>query len=103
VVEAGATLVGAASAASTRQVSNLEEETGLQGPAVILGIAVGLWGTGSEDSKSLLLAGADRVGTTMNETRDQMIQLCQIGLDSEASSITTVPAYPHPAYPEVVA
>jgi len=44
-----------------------------------LKIAVGLWGTGSEESNSILLAGADRVGTTMIETREQTIQLCQIG------------------------
>jgi len=42
-----------------------------------LKIAVGLWGTGSEESNSILLAGADRVGTTMIETREQAIQLCQ--------------------------
>ena len=49
-----------------------------------LKIAVGRWGTGSEDSNSMLLAGADRVGTTMIETREQMIQLSQISPHSEA-------------------
>jgi len=57
-----------------------------------LKIAVGRWGSGSEDSDSILLAGADRVGTTMIETREQMIQLCQISAQSEAQSVTTVAA-----------
>jgi predicted PurR-regulated permease PerM len=61
-----------------------------------LKIAVGRWGIGSEDSNSILLAGADRVGTTMIETREQMIQLCQISASSEAQSVTTVPAYSPP-------
>jgi hypothetical protein len=61
-----------------------------------LKIAVGRWGTGSEDSDSILLAGADKVGTTMIETREQMIQLCQISASSEAQSVTTVPAYSPP-------
>jgi hypothetical protein len=39
-----------------------------------LKIAVGRWGTGSEDSNSILLSGADKVGTTMIETCEQMIQ-----------------------------
>ena len=54
-----------------------------------LKIAVGRWGMGSEDSNSILLAGADRVGTTMIETREQMIQLCQISSYSEAQSGAT--------------
>ncbi len=49
-----------------------------------LKIAVGRWGTGSEDSNSILLAGADKVGTTMIETREQMIQLSQISPHPEA-------------------
>ena len=57
-----------------------------------LKIAVGQWGMGSEDSNSILLAGADKVGITMIETRDQMIQLCQISARSEAQSFTTAPA-----------
>jgi len=57
-----------------------------------LKIVVGRWGMGSEDRDSILLAGADRVGTTMIETREQMIQLCQISVPSEAQSVTTVPA-----------
>jgi hypothetical protein len=57
-----------------------------------LKIAVGRWGLGSEDSNSILLAGADRVGITMIETREQMIQLCQISAHSEAQSVTTVAA-----------
>ena len=71
-----------------------------------LKIAVGQWGMGSEDGSSLLLAGADRVGITMIETREQMIHLCQINAHSEAQSITTAPAYPPPnetLLPEVVA
>jgi predicted PurR-regulated permease PerM len=54
-----------------------------------LKIAVGRWGTGTEDSNSILLAGADKVGTTMIETREQMIQLSQISPDSEAQSGAT--------------
>jgi len=54
-----------------------------------LKIAVGQWGMGSEDRNSILLAGADRVGTTMIETREQIIQLSQSSPDS-AQSITTV-------------
>jgi hypothetical protein len=43
-----------------------------------LKIVVGRWGAGSEDSSHVLIAaGADKVGTTMIETRDQMIQLSQ--------------------------
>lgn len=45
-----------------------------------LKIAVGRWGMGNDDRDSILLAGADRLGTTMIETREQMIQLCQISL-----------------------
>ena len=51
-----------------------------------LKIVVGRWGVGSEDSNSILIAGADRVGTTMIETREQMIQLSQISSHSEAQS-----------------
>ena len=53
-----------------------------------LKIVVGRWGVGSEDSNSILIAGADRVGTTMIETREQMIQLSQISPHSEAQSGT---------------
>jgi predicted PurR-regulated permease PerM len=56
-----------------------------------LKIAVGRWGMGSEDSNSILLAGADRVGTTLIETREQMIHLCQTSAHSEAQTVTTVP------------
>jgi hypothetical protein len=55
-------------------------------------IAVGQWGMGSEDRNSILLAGADKVGITLLETRDQMIQLCQISTHLEAQPPTTVPA-----------
>ena len=54
-----------------------------------LKIAVGRWGIGSDDSNSILLAGADKVGTTMIETREQMIQLSQISPHSEAQSGAT--------------
>lgn len=57
-----------------------------------LKIAVGRWGMGSEDSSNILLAGADRVGATMIEAREQMIQLCQISAHSAAQPVTTVPA-----------
>ena len=49
-----------------------------------LKIAVGRWGMGSEDGDSILLAGADKVGITMIETREQTIQLCQISALSHA-------------------
>ena len=52
-----------------------------------LKIAVGRWGTASEDNNAILLAGADKVGTTVIETREQTIQLCQIS----AQSVTAVP------------
>ncbi len=55
-----------------------------------LKIAVGRWGIGTEDSNSILLAGADKVGTTMIETREQMIQLSQFSPHSEAQSGATV-------------
>jgi hypothetical protein len=51
-----------------------------------LKIAVGRWGAASEDSNSILVAGADRVGITMIETREQMIQLSQISPHSEVHS-----------------
>jgi hypothetical protein len=54
-----------------------------------LKIAVGRWGTGSEDSNSILLAGADKVATTIIETREQMIQLSQFSPHSEAQSGAT--------------
>ena len=57
-----------------------------------LKIAVGQWGMGGGDRSSILLAGADKVGITMIETRDQMMQLCQISAQSEAPSVKTVPA-----------
>lgn len=69
-----------------------------------LKIAVGQWGIGCEDSNSILLAGADRVGTTIIESREQMIQLCQISAHSDTQSVTTVPFYSPPkAAPEIVA
>jgi predicted PurR-regulated permease PerM len=61
-----------------------------------LKIAVGRWGTGSEDSNSILIAGADKVGTTMIETREQMNQLCQMSPHSKAQSVTTVPPFSPP-------
>jgi predicted PurR-regulated permease PerM len=57
-----------------------------------LRIAVGLWGMGNEDRNSILLAGADKVGITMIEAREQVIQLCQISAHSEVQTVTTVPA-----------
>jgi hypothetical protein len=56
-----------------------------------LKIAVGRWGTASGDNyKILLSAGADKVGTTMIETRDQMVQLIQVSRPSEGHSGPTV-------------
>ena len=67
-----------------------------------LKIAVGRWGRGSEDSNSILIAGADRVGTTMIETREQMIQLSQISPHSEAQSGATAnPFSPVDALPKM--
>ena len=57
-----------------------------------LKIAVGYWGMGSEDSNNILLAGADRVGTTLIETRGQMMQLCPVHSYAEAQPVTTGPA-----------
>ncbi|HXV79142.1 MAG TPA: AI-2E family transporter [Candidatus Binatia bacterium] len=61
-----------------------------------LKIAVGRWGTGSEDSNSILLAGADKFGITMIETCEQMIQLCQISPDSEAQKGATADPFSPP-------
>jgi predicted PurR-regulated permease PerM len=71
-----------------------------------LKIAVGRWGMGSEDRNSILLAGADRVGTTMIETREQLIQLCQIGPHPKAQTATRGPACPpsqRDVFPKAVA
>ena len=57
-----------------------------------LKIAVGYWGMGNEDSNNILLAGADRVGTTLIETRGQMMQLCPVHSYAEAQPVTTGPA-----------
>jgi hypothetical protein len=63
----------------------------LRGRFPNLKIIVGRWGTRSENNEnSLLAAGADKVGTTMIETRDQVIQLSQIIPDSEGHSAPTV-------------
>jgi hypothetical protein len=61
-----------------------------------LKIAVGRWGTGSEDTNSILLAGADKVGTTMIETRDQIVQLIQISPHSEGHSGATLAPFSPP-------
>ena len=44
----------------------------------------------------MLLAGADKVGTTMIETCEQMIQLCQISPHSEARSGATADPFSPP-------
>ena len=49
-----------------------------------LKIAVGRWGTEIDDSKSMLLAGADKVGTTIIESREHIMQLCHTKSDSES-------------------
>jgi predicted PurR-regulated permease PerM len=62
-----------------------------------LKIAVGRWGTASGDNNKILLsAGADKVGTTMIETRDQMVQLIQIGSQSVGHSGPAVVPFPSP-------
>ena len=58
-----------------------------------LKIAVGRWGK-NEDSNSILLAGAAKVGTTMIETCEQMIQLCQISPHSQAQCGAAAPFSP---------
>jgi predicted PurR-regulated permease PerM len=70
-----------------------------------LKIAVGRWGMGSEDRDNILQAGADKVGITMIETREQLIQLSQISSHSEARSVATVGAlfFEQDAAREVVA
>lgn len=45
---------------------------------------------GRDDRSSILLAGADKVGITMIETRDQMMQLCRMSVHSEAETDTMV-------------
>ena len=47
-----------------------------------LKIAVGRWGK-TDDSDSILLAGADKIGTTIIETRDHVVQLCHTRSDSQ--------------------
>jgi predicted PurR-regulated permease PerM len=51
-----------------------------------LKIAVGRWGMGSEDNQSILLAGADRVGSAMIETREQLNLLCLVSASLEGQS-----------------
>jgi len=62
-----------------------------------LKIIVGRWGRESEDSSTVLLsAGADRIGTTLIETRDQMIQLIQFLPHCENHSGPTVVPFAAP-------
>ena len=71
-----------------------------------LKIAVGRWGMGSEYNNSILHAGADKVGIAMLETREQVIQMSQIGVQLEDQSVTMVPSCPSArsdASPEIVA
>ena len=65
-----------------------------------LKIAVGRWGTASEDKNAILLAGADKVGTTVIETREQMIQLCQISAHSEEVSCPSFVSLQRDAVPQ---
>jgi predicted PurR-regulated permease PerM len=54
-------------------------------------ILVGRWGIQSVNhEQALLAAGADKVGTTLLETRDQMVQLSQISPHSEGHSASIV-------------
>ena len=51
----------------------------LRGRFPDLKIIVGRWGSRSEITRqSLIAAGADKIGTTLAETRDHIIQLSQI-------------------------
>jgi len=62
-----------------------------------LKIVVGRWGTGNGDNNKILLsAGADKVGTTMIETRDQIVQLIQIRSHSEGHSGATLAPFSPP-------
>jgi hypothetical protein len=62
-----------------------------------LKIAVGRWGTASGDNNKILLsAGADKVGTTMIETRDQIAQLIQISGPADGPSDTAVVLFSSP-------
>lgn len=61
-----------------------------------LKLAIGQWGMESEDRNSILLAGADTVGTTMIETREQIIQLSQSNPHSSTPLATAItPFAPH--------
>jgi predicted PurR-regulated permease PerM len=56
-----------------------------------LKIIVGCWGSRNENNgNSLLAAGADNVGTTMVETRDQVIQLSQISFPDATDRVPAV-------------
>jgi hypothetical protein len=71
-----------------------------------LKLAIGQWGMESEDRNSILLAGADTVGTTMIETREQIIQLSQSSPHSStplATAITPFAPHSQPLPTEVVA
>jgi hypothetical protein len=71
-----------------------------------LKIAIGQWGMESEDGNRTLLTEADRLGTTMIETREQIIQLSQSNPHPSTPPATPiVPFAPHnPTSPaEVVA
>ena len=71
-----------------------------------LKIAIGQWGMESEDRNRTLLTEADRLGTTMIETREQIIQLSQSNPHPSTPPATPiVPFAPHnPTSPaEVVA
>jgi predicted PurR-regulated permease PerM len=61
-----------------------------------LKIAVGRWGTETDDSDSMVLAGADKVGTTMVEIHEQIIQLCQIKPDSEVQNAAAAALFSPP-------
>jgi predicted PurR-regulated permease PerM len=72
----------------------------LRGRFPNLKIAVGRWGLGSEESQSILLAGADRVGTAMIETRQQIIELCPINAYSEGQSGSQIAPVSPPDNPQ---
>jgi len=61
-----------------------------------LKIAIGQWGMESEERSSVVLAEADKVGTTMIETRDQIIQLSQSNPHPSTALATPIaPFAPH--------
>jgi len=54
-----------------------------------LKITIGRWGGATDDCNNLLAAGADKVGVTIKETREQIVQLSQNNFHSETRTKAT--------------